>query len=89
MIRASQLTPKASVTSRNAANFHSHTYAKYGGHVILAMAGIDPARGRRRLRLRDGHASELRSTQCEPGMLAWQAFDAKASHLLRGQYRRH
>ena len=40
------------------ANFHSHTYAKYGGEIMR-----------------------------QPGMFAWQVFDAKVSHLLRGEYR--
>jgi tricarballylate dehydrogenase len=40
------------------ANFHSHTYAKYGAEIIK-----------------------------QPGMFAWQVFDAKVSHLLRGEYR--
>ncbi|MGV8989228.1 MAG: FAD-dependent tricarballylate dehydrogenase TcuA [Cypionkella sp.] len=40
------------------ANFHSHTYAKYGGEILK-----------------------------QPGMFAWQVFDAKVSHLLRGEYR--
>ena len=40
------------------ANFHSHTYAKYGGEIMR-----------------------------QPGMFAWQVFDAKASPLLRGEYR--
>jgi tricarballylate dehydrogenase len=40
------------------ANFHSHTYAKYGGAIMR-----------------------------QPGMFAWQVFDAKASPLLRGEYR--
>jgi len=40
------------------ANFHSHTYAKYGGEIVRL-----------------------------PGMFAWQVFDAKVSHLLRGEYR--
>jgi tricarballylate dehydrogenase len=40
------------------ANFHSHTYAKYGGEIMK-----------------------------QPGMFAWQVFDAKVSHLLRGEYR--
>ena len=40
------------------ANFHSHTYAKYGGAIMRL-----------------------------PGMFAWQVFDAKASPLLRGEYR--
>ena len=40
------------------ANFHSHTYAKYGGEIVQ-----------------------------QPGMFAWQVFDAKVSHLLRGEYR--
>jgi tricarballylate dehydrogenase len=39
-------------------NFHSHTYAKYGGEIMK-----------------------------QPGMFAWQVFDAKVSHLLRGEYR--
>jgi tricarballylate dehydrogenase len=39
-------------------NFHSHTYAKYGGAIMRL-----------------------------PGMFAWQVFDAKASPLLRGEYR--
>jgi tricarballylate dehydrogenase len=40
------------------ANFHSHTYAKYGGEIIKL-----------------------------PGMFAWQVFDSKVTHLLRGEYR--
>ena len=40
------------------ANFHSHTYAKYGGTIMRL-----------------------------PGMFAWQVFDAKASPLLRSEYR--
>ena len=40
------------------ANFHSHTYAKYGGEIMR-----------------------------QPGMFAWQVFDAKAQPLLRGEYR--
>jgi tricarballylate dehydrogenase len=40
------------------ANFHSHTYAKYGGEIMRL-----------------------------PGMFAWQVFDGKVSHLLRGEYR--
>jgi len=40
------------------ANFHSHTYAKYGGEIVR-----------------------------QPGMFAWQVFDAKVSHLLRSEYR--
>jgi tricarballylate dehydrogenase len=40
------------------ANFHSHTYAKYGGEIMR-----------------------------QPNMFAWQIFDAKVSHLLRGEYR--
>jgi tricarballylate dehydrogenase len=40
------------------ANFHSHTYAKYGGEILK-----------------------------QPGMFAWQVFDSKVSHLLRGEYR--
>jgi tricarballylate dehydrogenase len=40
------------------ANFHSHTYAKYGGEILK-----------------------------QPGMFAWQVFDAKVSHLLRSEYR--
>jgi tricarballylate dehydrogenase len=40
------------------ANFHSHTYAKYGAEIVK-----------------------------QPGMFAWQVFDAKASPLLRGEYR--
>ena len=40
------------------ANFHSHTYAKYGGEIMR-----------------------------QPGMFAWQVFDAKALPLLRGEYR--
>ena len=40
------------------ANFHSHTYAKYGAEIVK-----------------------------QPGMFAWQVFDAKVSHLLRGEYR--
>lgn len=39
-------------------NFHSHTYARYGGEIMK-----------------------------QPGMFAWQVFDAKVSHLLRGEYR--
>jgi tricarballylate dehydrogenase len=39
-------------------NFHSHTYAKYGGEIMK-----------------------------QPGMFAWQVFDSKVSHLLRGEYR--
>lgn len=39
-------------------NFHSHTYAKYGGEILK-----------------------------QPGMFAWQIFDAKVTHLLRGEYR--
>src|SRR6266851_938328 len=39
-------------------NFHSHTYAKYGGEIMRL-----------------------------PGMFAWQVFDGKVSHLLRGEYR--
>src|SRR5256714_1457600 len=39
-------------------NFHSHTYAKYGGEIMH-----------------------------QPGMFAWQVFDAKATPLLRGEYR--
>jgi tricarballylate dehydrogenase len=39
-------------------NFHSHTYAKYGGMIMQ-----------------------------QPGMFAWQVFDAKAHPLLRGEYR--
>jgi tricarballylate dehydrogenase len=39
-------------------NFHSHTYAKYGGEIMR-----------------------------QPGMFVWQVFDAKVSHLLRGEYR--
>ena len=39
-------------------NFHSHTYARYGGEIMR-----------------------------QPGMFAWQVFDAKASPLLRGEYR--
>jgi tricarballylate dehydrogenase len=40
------------------ANFHSHTYAKYGAEIVR-----------------------------QPGMFAWQVFDQKATHLLRGEYR--
>src|SRR5215468_9720568 len=40
------------------ANFHSHTYAKYGAEIVK-----------------------------QPGMFAWQVFDAKASPLLRSEYR--
>src|SRR3977135_3052408 len=40
------------------ANFHSHTYAKYGGEIMK-----------------------------QPGMFAWQVFDAKAAPLLRSEYR--
>src|SRR5262252_6786225 len=40
------------------ANFHSHTYAKYGAEIVR-----------------------------QPGMFAWQVFDAKVTHLLRGEYR--
>ncbi len=40
------------------ANFHSHTYARYGGEILK-----------------------------QPGMFAWQVFDAKVSHLLRSEYR--
>lgn len=40
------------------ANFHSHTYAKYGGEILK-----------------------------QPSMHAWQVFDAKVTHLLRGEYR--
>src|SRR4029077_1363873 len=40
------------------ANFHSHTYAKYGGGMVKL-----------------------------PGMVAWQVFDAKVSHLRRSEYR--
>ncbi len=40
------------------ANFHSHTYAKYGGEILR-----------------------------QPGMFAWQVFDAKINHLLRSEYR--
>src|SRR5207237_819609 len=39
-------------------NFHSHTYAKYGGEIMR-----------------------------QPGMFAWQVFDAKATPLLRSEYR--
>ncbi len=39
-------------------NFHSHTYAMYGGKILE-----------------------------QPGMFAWQVFDAKASPLLRSEYR--
>jgi tricarballylate dehydrogenase len=39
-------------------NFHSHTYARYGGEILK-----------------------------QPGMFAWQIFDAKVSHLLRSEYR--
>ena len=44
--------------STRALNFHSHTYAKYGGEIMR-----------------------------QPGMFAWQVFDAKAHPLLRGEYR--
>lgn len=40
------------------ANFHSHTYAKYGGEIMR-----------------------------QPGMFAWQVFDAKVTDLLRSEYR--
>ncbi len=40
------------------ANFHSHTYAKYGAEILK-----------------------------QPGMFAWQVFDAKVMHLLRSEYR--
>ena len=40
------------------ANFHSHTYAKYGAEIVK-----------------------------QPGMFAWQVFDAKVNHLLRSEYR--
>jgi tricarballylate dehydrogenase len=40
------------------ANFHSHTYAKYGAEIVR-----------------------------QPGMFAWQVFDQKVTHLLRGEYR--
>jgi tricarballylate dehydrogenase len=40
------------------ANFHSHTYAKYGAEIVE-----------------------------QPGMFAWQVFDAKANDLLRSEYR--
>lgn len=40
------------------ANFHSHTYAKYGAEIMK-----------------------------QPGMTAWQIFDAKAAPLLRSEYR--
>jgi tricarballylate dehydrogenase len=40
------------------ANFHSHTYARYGGEIMR-----------------------------QPGMFAWQVFDAKAAPLLRSEYR--
>ncbi len=40
------------------ANFHSHTYAKYGAEIMK-----------------------------QPGMYAWQIFDSKVTHLLRGEYR--
>ena len=40
------------------ANFHSHTYAKYGAEILK-----------------------------QPGMYAWQVFDAKVTHLLRSEYR--
>jgi tricarballylate dehydrogenase len=40
------------------ANFHSHTYAKYGAEIVK-----------------------------QPDMFAWQVFDAKVTHLLRGEYR--
>jgi tricarballylate dehydrogenase len=40
------------------ANFHSHTYAKYGAEIVK-----------------------------QPGMFAWQVFDAKATELLRSEYR--
>lgn len=39
-------------------NFHSHTYAKFGGEILK-----------------------------QPGMFAWQVFDEKTRHLLRGEYR--
>jgi tricarballylate dehydrogenase len=39
-------------------NFHSHTYARYGGEILK-----------------------------QPGMFAWQIFDEKTRHLLRGEYR--
>jgi tricarballylate dehydrogenase len=39
------------------ANFHSHTYARYGGEILK-----------------------------QPGMFAWQVFDSKVTHLLRGEY---
>jgi tricarballylate dehydrogenase len=38
-------------------NFHSHTYAKYGGEILK-----------------------------QPGMQAWQVFDAKSTPLLRSEY---
>jgi len=38
-------------------NFHSHTYAKYGGEILK-----------------------------QPGMQAWQIFDAKSTSLLRSEY---
>ncbi len=38
-------------------NFHSHTYAKYGGEILK-----------------------------QPGMQAWQIFDAKSTPLLRSEY---
>jgi tricarballylate dehydrogenase len=40
------------------ANFHSHTYARYGAEIVK-----------------------------QPGMFAWQVFDAKANDLLRSEYR--
>ena len=39
-------------------DFHSHTYAKYGGEILK-----------------------------QPKMFAWQIFDQKTVHLLRGEYR--
>ena len=54
----SSSTPRASAMSTRALNFHSHTYAKYGGEIMR-----------------------------QPGMFAWQVFDAKAHPLLRGEYR--
>ena len=55
---ASSSTRKGERYVDEGANFHSHTYAKYGGEIMR-----------------------------QPGMFAWQVFDAKASHLLRGEYR--
>jgi tricarballylate dehydrogenase len=40
------------------ANFHSHTYVRYGAEIVK-----------------------------QPGMFAWQVFDAKANDLLRSEYR--